>query len=70
MAKRRDLIKALRSTAKQACIEFSFVRNGSNHDIYRWDTVLIVIPRHNEINEMTARGIIKDTDAYLKGGRP
>lgn len=68
--KRRDLIKVLRSTAKQAGIEFSFVRNGANHDIYRWDTVLIVIPRHNEINEMTARGIIKDAEEHLKGGRP
>lgn len=66
--KRRDLIKALRSMAQQAGIEFSFVRNGANHDIYRWDEVLVVIPRHNEINEMTARGIIKDVEARLKGG--
>jgi predicted RNA binding protein YcfA (HicA-like mRNA interferase family) len=52
--KRRDLVrKILRSGG-------SFVRSGSNHDVYRgangkedW------VPRHREIKENTANGILK-----------
>ena len=36
-----------------------FVRNGSNHDIYRLGNKTTSIPRHNEINELTAKIILK-----------
>ncbi|WP_311537234.1 type II toxin-antitoxin system HicA family toxin [uncultured Anaerococcus sp.] len=36
-----------------------FVRNGSNHDIYRLRNKTTSIPRHNEINELTAKIILK-----------
>lgn len=34
-----------------------FVRPGGAHDIYRLRGVLLVVPRHREINELTARSI-------------
>jgi len=53
--KRKDLIKII---AESGAI---FVRHGGNHDWYvnRATGVGQAIPRHAEINESLARGIIK-----------
>lgn len=52
--KRRDLIGTLTDAG------FEFYRHGSNHDIYRKGAIQIAIPRHKEINEDTARDILKE----------
>ena len=65
--KRRDLLRALRISAKEAGVDLAIVRNVASHDIYRLGDLVITIPRHNELNEMTARGILKDAAAHLKG---
>jgi predicted RNA binding protein YcfA (HicA-like mRNA interferase family) len=36
------------------------IRHGGSHDIYRVGDVQVTIPRHNEINEITAKAIIKE----------
>lgn len=51
--KRRDLIKKLEAKG------FILVRHGGNHDVYKRGSDEEAIPRHNEINEMLARQIIK-----------
>lgn len=51
--KRRDLIKKLGKAG------FQLVRTGSNHDIYQRGTESEAVPRHKEINEITAKEIIK-----------
>ena len=51
--KRRDLEKRL------AAVGWSFLRHGGAHDIWRKGTATIPVPRHNEINEHTARGILR-----------
>lgn len=53
LLKRRDLIKLLEKNG------WYLKRPGSNHDIYTDGKRIEPIPRHNEINEYTARGIIK-----------
>lgn len=52
----RDLIKKLEA------VGFRFLRNGGNHDIYKRDLdgKTIPVPRHREVNEITARGILKE----------
>ena len=65
--KQRDLLNALRDIAKSAGVDFVFVRPGSDHDQYRIGEQLVPIPRHREIVERTARGIIKDAAKYLEG---
>lgn len=65
--KQRDLLNALRDMATTAGVDFVFVRSGSDHDQYRIDGQLVPIPRHREIVERTARGIIKDASKYLEG---
>lgn len=52
--KRRDLIKRLEGDG------WKFKRSGGNHDIYEKNGFpKIQIPRHTEINEYTAQGILK-----------
>ncbi|MGW0665336.1 type II toxin-antitoxin system HicA family toxin [Streptodolium elevatio] len=36
-----------------------FVRSGGSHDIYELRGVLLVVPRHREVNELTAASILK-----------
>ena len=49
----RDLIKELEYNG------WKLIRRGGNHDIYSNGKEEQPIPRHSEINEFTARGILK-----------
>jgi predicted RNA binding protein YcfA (HicA-like mRNA interferase family) len=51
--KRRDLIKKLENNG------WEFLRNGANHDIYTNGIKNEPIERHNEIDEMLAKKILK-----------
>ncbi len=51
--KRKDLIKILEQNG------WWKLREGSNHDIYTNGNKSEPIPRHNEINELLAKAIIK-----------
>lgn len=50
---RKDLIKRLEKAG------FKFERHGSDHDIYVRGNETEEVPRHKEINEITAKKIIK-----------
>jgi mRNA interferase HicA len=56
--KRRELEKKLQK------LGWEFVRHGRKHDIWTNGEYEIAVPRHNEINEYTAKAILKDA----KGG--
>ncbi|MCH4191091.1 MAG: type II toxin-antitoxin system HicA family toxin [Butyrivibrio sp.] len=51
--KNKDIIKEARNNG------WWLLRNGHDHDIYTNGVNTIPIPRHKEINENTARGIIR-----------
>lgn len=51
--KRKDLEKKLRAAG------FVLARHGGSHDIFRRGDVEVAVPRHNEINELLAKSIIK-----------
>lgn len=51
--KQRDLIKKLEEAG------FRFERHGGNHDIYKRGKDEEKIPRHKEINENLAKGIMR-----------
>lgn len=57
--KRRLLLKRLRAEASRHGVDLVFVRQGSNHEVWNLGRQRLVIPRHNEINEHTARSIIE-----------
>ncbi len=51
--KQRDLIKKLEDAG------FRFKELGGNHDIYKRGSDTEQVPRHTEINEITAKKILK-----------
>ena len=51
--RRRDLIKKLEEAG------FVFKEHGGNHDTYKRGSDTEQIPRHREINEITAKKILK-----------
>jgi len=60
--KRKALEKQLARRANEAGTTWEFVREGANHSVWSFGGMLITIPRHNDINELTAKGILKDAD--------
>jgi mRNA interferase HicA len=52
--KRRDLENRLHS------LGWRLVRHGARHDVWSNGERELVVPRHNEINEYTAKAIIKE----------
>jgi len=51
--KRKELEQKLK------ILGWSLIRRGRRHDIWTNDEYEIVVPRHNEINEYTAKAILK-----------
>ena len=51
--KQRDLIKKLEDAG------FQFKEHGGNHDTYKRGSDTEQVPRHKEINEITAKKILK-----------
>ena len=51
--KQRDLIKKLEDAG------FHFKEHGGNHDTYKRGSDTEQVPRHTEINEITAKRILK-----------
>ncbi len=52
--KRRDLEKQLQK------VGWRLIRHGRKHDVWRDGEREVAIPRHNEINEYTAKGILRE----------
>jgi len=57
--RRRDLEKRLRE------LGWHLVRHGARHDVWAQGERELVVPRHGEINEYTARAILREA----AGGR-
>lgn len=62
--KRRDLMKRLAQIAKAQGVEIRFTEGGNHTKVWIGDSSEMV-PRHTEINEMTAKAIIRKLE-----GRP
>jgi mRNA interferase HicA len=66
--KRRDLLLKISKAAKVVGIDWEPVREGAEHTIYRIGSQKVSVPRHREINQLTAEGILKDTEEELGKG--
>ena len=51
--KQKDLIKLLERNG------FRFERHGGGHEVYKRGNETEMVPRHREINEQLAKGIIR-----------
>lgn len=60
VTKRRDIIQVIAKAAKAQGLDWSLVREGGSHTMFSLDGLMIPIPRHNEVNEITSRGIYKE----------
>lgn len=56
--KRKDLMKQIAAHAKQRGLEFE-ITEGANHSKVRVGDKITVVARHNEINEITAKAVLK-----------
>jgi len=56
--KRTDLLRQAQSIAKANSTTLDLLREGSGHSIFTINGRRVVVPRHREINEHTARGIL------------
>ncbi|HYJ33853.1 MAG TPA: hypothetical protein VE326_11590 [Candidatus Binatia bacterium] len=66
--KRSALLRKIRKAANTAGVAFGEVREGGDHSIFRCGSTSISVPRHREINEFTARGILRDLEDELGKG--
>jgi hypothetical protein len=66
--KRRDLLRKISKAAKAADVIWVLVDEGSEHSIYQVGSQRVSVPRHREVNEYTAEGILKDTEDELGRG--
>ncbi|MET8337591.1 hypothetical protein ABZV14_28840 [Streptosporangium canum] len=69
--KRNDLLGRMARLAKQYGFEFSKTPDvhGGGHDKWYVRGGAVIVPRHAEVNELTARGILKEWDALLAEAR-
>ena len=66
--KKRELMRRLRAIAADADLELAFVRQGANHELWSLGSQRVAIPRHREINERTANGIITTAQEATQDG--
>lgn len=57
--KRRDLIKKLKKMAKEQGLQYREEEGGKHTKVYFDPSKQTVVPRHNEIHEITAAQILK-----------
>ena len=49
-------------------MNWEFVREGASHSLYQLGATRVVLPRHSEINEITALSIMKDSRTNSERG--
>jgi len=67
MVKQRDLIGRIARMAKTADVVWVLHSQGGRHEVWLLNGRKIEIPRHREINELTAKGIIRTAQNVIDG---
>lgn len=67
--KKKALEKKLVALAKKHDVTFELIRQGGGHEIWSFNGQSIAIPRHREINELTAKSILKTANAEVSDGK-
>lgn len=68
MVKQRDLVKRIAEQAASVSVPWTLIREGGNHAVYQLGSTTIPVPRHREINEITALAIFKQCQPELGVG--
>lgn len=63
--KYRALVKKIRDEAKAQGVDFEMRSQKGSHQKWDCGNITVVIPKHAEVNEMTAQGILKTLEPEL-----
>lgn len=63
--KRIDLIRVISQAATDAGLPWVMTREGGNHSIFTLRDTQVQIPRHRDIDELTANAIMKHLEKEL-----
>ena len=66
--KRRVLLKRIATAAAAAGVSFDLVREGGEHSVYQCGRERFTVPRHTEINEITAQAILRHLESQFGKG--
>jgi hypothetical protein len=66
--KRKDLVRKITERANGCQVDWAIKREGGNHTVYRLGSLIIPIPRHNEIGDRLAVEIFKQCASELGEG--
>jgi len=66
--KQRDLVSRVARAARLAGVVWRLDRRGARHDVYALDGLVVPIPRHGEIKDVTAEGIFRECEPVLGEG--
>lgn len=66
--RRIDLIRRIQREARSQGKSFTLLRNVGDHEVWVLDGQQVPIPRHREINELTAQGILRDAGGAAREG--
>jgi mRNA interferase HicA len=60
-----ELKRRIQSADQARRVAWRLVRQGGRHEVWQCGSTKVTIPRHREINEITARAILKTLEAEL-----
>ncbi len=66
--RRGTLLREIGRTARRHGVEWTLVRQGGRHEVWRCGVIEVVIPRHADINDLTAVGIKRSLEGELGKG--
>jgi predicted RNA binding protein YcfA (HicA-like mRNA interferase family)/predicted RNase H-like HicB family nuclease len=66
--RRAALLRKIGKQASMKGVGFGLVREGGSHSLYQCGAVRVIVPRHSEINELTAHGILAENGVRSRKG--
>jgi len=63
--KRRILLQLIAKGAREQGVEWRLVRQGADHEIWRCESVAVHVPRHRDLNQVTAERTLRDLERAL-----
>lgn len=64
--RRSELLRQLSTLAREEGLTLDFIRDGSRHTLFSIGTTRVVVPRHRDVNERTARAILRKARRELR----
>jgi mRNA interferase HicA len=63
--KRHELLRGIARAARTQGVVWQLDRQGASHEIWRCGGLAVTVPRHRELNDVTAAGICRKLETVL-----